>query len=517
MEFIAGQNLNQVAEACTARRTPMPLGFIGRVSRDIALALHYAHTFTDPTGKPHPVIHRDVAQKNIMVAYDGRVKLLDFGIAKARGSLGRTQVGTVKGTTGYMSPEQVLGQEIDGRSDVFCLGVVMHELLTGKRLFAADTEEEEMRRILTQLIPRPIRLNPAVPEELSDVVMRALSRERSDRFSSARELAKAIEAVLGKTLFDQERAAAFMRELFASKLVATQALLESVDAKESVFAVEKALVALRNNDGLVFDAPKMGLPPSPQPAADPLPSPEPPVVAGQLLETGDDTAPQIYVPPSATSPTPPPRKAAPPPKPRAARARPSQEPMSPPQLERVPEGRGGPMKAFWIAVFAVLGITVGVGAYATWDAWHPKAPAREDLTGGMKPLDPAAVLSGADQNDAPAPAVTPAPTTSQQSAASSPDGATADDAPEKDATSAPVTQHARRKVGRLTLVTSPACEVFYGRKKLGKTPLFNASLPAGLHVLHLRGPDKKMRRLSVPIHADRTTAMKIALSDLPVF
>ncbi|MHB8879329.1 MAG: serine/threonine protein kinase, partial [Myxococcaceae bacterium] len=160
MEFISGQNLNQVTRACATRRAVLPIAFSVAVARDVCSALHYAHHFTDPAGRAFPVIHRDVAQKNVMVTYEGVVKLLDFGIAKAKGSLGRTTAGMVKGTTGYMSPEQVRGDEIDGRSDVFSVGVMLHELITGRRLFAADTELEEMKLILDAPIPRPIDLAP---------------------------------------------------------------------------------------------------------------------------------------------------------------------------------------------------------------------------------------------------------------------------------------------------------------------------------------------------------------------
>src|SRR6218665_731511 len=122
MEFIAGQNLAQVLAVCGRRQTPLPLGFGLSVVRDMCLALHSAHAFTTPGGKPFPVIHRDVAHKNVMVTYQGEVKLLDFGIAKARGGASRTQAGMVKGTTGYMSPEQVRGDPLDGRSDLFAAG-----------------------------------------------------------------------------------------------------------------------------------------------------------------------------------------------------------------------------------------------------------------------------------------------------------------------------------------------------------------------------------------------------------
>jgi len=476
MEFIAGQNLNQVMEACALRKQPPPLGFIGAVARDVALALHYAHTFTDPRGHSLPVIHRDVAQKNIMVAYDGAVKLLDFGIAKARGSLGRTQVGTVKGTTGYMSPEQVVGQEIDGRSDVFALGVVMHELLTGKRLFAADTEEEEMRKILAQPIPRPAKIKASIPEELSDVVMRALARERADRFN-AKELAKAIEAVLGKTLFDPDRTSLFMRELFAQKVTATQALLDSVESPDGARQLEKSLVELRRNDGMNFQASRLEVPIPPQPAPAPLPPPAAKVSAPAVTTKRIPVTPG----PAAAAPKAPSKAVA------------KTEPSSP------------GMRVFWVAVALVLGMTVAVAGYATWDAWHPKDPARGDASGGMRPLDPneSAKLPRASAAQGGLPPVS-APSAAEKA---HPD----QEAPKEQATHV----SPRTATGKLTLVTLPGCEVYLGRKHLGSTPLFGVVLPAGVHTLHLKGPDKKVRRLSVPIQAGKTAALKISLNDLP--
>lgn len=479
MEFIAGQNLNQVMEACALRKQAPPLGFIGAVCRDVALALHYAHTFTDPRGHSLPVIHRDVAQKNIMVAYDGAVKLLDFGIAKARGSLGRTQVGTVKGTTGYMSPEQVVAQEIDGRSDVFALGVVMHELLTGKRLFAADTEEEEMRKILAQPIPRPAKINPSIPEELSDVVMRALAREKADRFN-AKELARAIEAVMGKTLFDPDRTSLFMRELFAEKVSATQALLDSVESPEGAKQLERSLVALRSNDGMNFQASRIEVPRPPAPPPAPLPPPAGKVPAPAL------TTKKIPVSPG-------PAAGAKPVKPAPTAKR--EEPPSTPA-----------MRIFWVGVMLMLGVTVAVAGYATWDAWHPKEPARGDASGGMRPLDPREALKLPPSGSAHA-----SPPSSPPASAPSPAPAPSAKAP--DAPSPRPAPHLSS--GKLTLVTQPRCDVYLGKTHLGTTPLFSVALPAGVHTLHLKGPDQKLRRLSVPIQAGKTAALKISLADLP--
>src|SRR5512140_684997 len=148
MEFISGQNLQQILKAAYAARQPLPIGFAATVARDACLGLHYAHTFVDRAGTPSPVIHRDVSPKNVMVSYAGEVKVIDFGIAKAKNRLGKTQIGIVKGTRGYMSPEQVKGAPLDGRSDLFCMGVILYEMLTGEKLFATQSDAAVMIEIV---------------------------------------------------------------------------------------------------------------------------------------------------------------------------------------------------------------------------------------------------------------------------------------------------------------------------------------------------------------------------------
>ena len=226
MEFLSGQNLEQISKRAASRQRPLPLGFSCRVVRDVCLGLHYAHAFTDPTGKPAPVIHRDVSPKNVMVTYAGDVKVIDFGIAKAKNRLGRTQVGIVKGTASYMSPEQARNQDLDGRSDLFSIGAMLHELLTGQRLFAGTSDAAMMMAVVEGEIATPRSLNPKVPEALSDLVMRALSRPREGRFANGKEMARAIEQAAGAKLMDEDGLADEMRALFDDRIQATRALLE---------------------------------------------------------------------------------------------------------------------------------------------------------------------------------------------------------------------------------------------------------------------------------------------------
>ncbi|HEX5751535.1 MAG TPA: protein kinase [Archangium sp.] len=298
MEFLAGQNLEQILQASIKQQRPLPLGFSARAVRDACLGLHYAHHFTDPSGKPRPVVHRDVSPKNVMVTFDGHVKVIDFGIAKVKGRLGRTQVGMVKGTTGYMSPEQVQGSEqLDGRSDLFCAGILLHELLCGRRLFAGSHEGAVMLKISAADVPSPSSLNPRVPEALSQVVMRAMEREPERRFASGREMARAIEAACGPELFHEEQLATVMRQLFEDKLQKTRALLESANGLERDTGVEKPAVPLGAPDK-EDPTERMRRPPPPAPVAPPRVAKPP---SGQMAS--------VAAPPAKT-PAPVPRRAA---------------------------------------------------------------------------------------------------------------------------------------------------------------------------------------------------------------
>ncbi|MCY1042830.1 protein kinase [Corallococcus sp. bb12-1] len=248
MEFLPGQNLEQVVKMAAKRDYALPLGFSARVVRDTCLGLHYAHHFMDPSGRPVAVVHRDVSPKNVMITYDGVVKVIDFGIAKARGKLGRTQVGTVKGTSGYMSPEQVRDKGLDGRSDQFSTGVMLHELMVGQRLFNAPGEAAVMMQIVDGEIPVPRSLNAAIPEALETVVLKSLSRDAAQRFGTCREMARAIEASLGSELYDEDQMTAVMGELFEEKRQKTRTLLELASRAEDA-RVSEAAGALQVEEG----------------------------------------------------------------------------------------------------------------------------------------------------------------------------------------------------------------------------------------------------------------------------
>ncbi|MBC8066850.1 MAG: serine/threonine protein kinase, partial [Deltaproteobacteria bacterium] len=198
MEFVHGRDLRQLLKA-SAGRDGMPLPLALFVVHEIAEALHYAHTRCDAGGRPLGIVHRDVSPSNVMIAFEGAVKLTDFGIAKITTQTAQTTTGTFKGKFGYMSPEQCLQLEVDARSDVFALGIVLYELTTSRRAFAGENPFAALNRTVEGRYEPPEHIVPEYPAELSRIVRRALAPERSDRYPDARELAREL-ATLARSL-----------------------------------------------------------------------------------------------------------------------------------------------------------------------------------------------------------------------------------------------------------------------------------------------------------------------------
>ena len=217
IEFIAGANAEEMVSACQIRSEPVPLGFALAATREAAQGLAHAHSHKDAKGQVVPIIHRDVTPRNVMVGFDGAVKMLDFGIARAKGSARRTQVGMVRGTTAYMSPEQAIGKEVDHRSDLFSLGVVAYELLTGQRLFYRGNPTDEMAAVYEAAIEPPSRVNRRVPRAVDPVVMRALERKVERRYQSAQEFIHDLSQAAGGALWTRERCSEMVRGQFTTR------------------------------------------------------------------------------------------------------------------------------------------------------------------------------------------------------------------------------------------------------------------------------------------------------------
>ncbi|MCA3014767.1 MAG: serine/threonine protein kinase, partial [Myxococcaceae bacterium] len=437
----------------------------------------------------------------VMVTWDGQTKLLDFGIAKAANSLSRTKVGTVKGTAGYMSPEQVRGEPVDGRADVFSLGVVAWEMVTGRRLFSADTELAEMQLILSGPVERPDVVEPVVPAPLADVVMRALAREPADRFPTARDFSKALGASCSDLSFDQEQRGAFMRELFSDRIEQTRKLFELSKSKKQGATIEgeaRRLVKSLQESAMS------------QPVLKPIPG-QPRVHAGKRKtkvrqrSAEDEKLFELAL-----------------------------------KVEQVSAGEAlhaPPRRTWGGVVLLVVGVLLAVGVarrvflpekrvsssgLTLWDGESDDgAVEQERLPGerGVRPTGPVdtAAIPGLDRparppaDEAPGgsePLTVPAPVELEP--------------PGSDAPLAPVAEPRRvprvaaaAATGEVTLALLPEATVFLGKEELARGSFVSFKLPPGTHLLTILGSDGVKRRLSLPVANGKNPARRFKLDDLP--
>ena len=196
MEWVNGKDLRKVLRAAEkAGRQPSPAR-AAFIAREVARALHHAHTAPAADGRPLCLVHRDVSPQNVLLSFAGEVKLTDFGIAKAATRSIATSTGVIKGKCAYMSPEQTRGEDLDARSDIFALGIVLFEALTGRRLFTGQSDMEILRAVRERPAPVPSDLRADVPKDLDAVVMQALSKNRDERQKSALELETALTEIV---------------------------------------------------------------------------------------------------------------------------------------------------------------------------------------------------------------------------------------------------------------------------------------------------------------------------------
>ncbi|HSN89983.1 MAG TPA: serine/threonine-protein kinase, partial [Anaeromyxobacteraceae bacterium] len=197
MELVRGRNLARVVDRCRELGIRLGLARAVHVGAEAAKGIAYAHRLTGPDGAPLGLVHRDVSPHNLLVSFEGEVKVADFGIARAMNRAGLTAPGTLKGKVAYMAPEQARGDPVDARADVFSLGVVLWELCTGRRLFARDSDAATMTALLgPDPVSAPSGWNESVPPDLDEVLRGALEKDPARRTGSADDLARALSRIL---------------------------------------------------------------------------------------------------------------------------------------------------------------------------------------------------------------------------------------------------------------------------------------------------------------------------------
>ena len=224
MEFLHGQDGRILMKTCATRHTPLPLGNALAIIIGVCAGLHYAHERV-VDGRPLDLVHRDVSPQNVFVTYDGGVKLLDFGIARASSRITETRGGTLKGKISYMSPEQCAGYPLDRRSDVFAAAIILWEMTVGRRLYTGTSDFEILRKVKEEDAPRPSSVVSDYPPALEAIVMKGLARDREQRYATAEEMQVDLETFARdrRLTVSPVNLGRFMRELFKSELEAWQA------------------------------------------------------------------------------------------------------------------------------------------------------------------------------------------------------------------------------------------------------------------------------------------------------
>jgi serine/threonine protein kinase len=283
MEYVAGRDLRTLLERYRRRQELMPTAQAVFIASKMCEGLDYAHRKKDARGQDLGIIHRDVSPQNILVSYEGEVKIIDFGIAKAANRSQKTQAGILKGKFGYMSPEQVRGLPTDRRSDVFAVGVILYEMLTGERLFVGESDYSTLEKVRNADVPAPRQFNPNVPAGLEKVMLKALARDVEDRYQWASDLQEDLMRFLlaGDAIYSSKHLAGFMKEVFAEDLVREAEKMERYASIERPEQIETS--------GVTGDM-------APRPTRRPQPTSAGPA-AGRTPTAPAQPVPNNYVPP----------------------------------------------------------------------------------------------------------------------------------------------------------------------------------------------------------------------------
>ena len=243
MEYVHGETVRALLHRSHALRKPVPLGCVLTIAAGTAAGLDYAHGRIGRDGRPLNIVHRDVSPSNLMVSFDGGVKIVDFGVAKAADRIHDTRSGTVKGKIAYLSPEQCKGTPVDRRSDLFSFGIVMWEMLTTERLYRRGSDFDNMTAIVNEPTAAPSTKRSEIPPELDAIVLRLLAKDPDQRFQTAGETLEAIEQVAAQSgsVLSTAGLGRQMRDLFGQR-PEPWIELESLEVHEGVTVTGEPVV-----------------------------------------------------------------------------------------------------------------------------------------------------------------------------------------------------------------------------------------------------------------------------------
>lgn len=220
MEYVFGRDMRRIIPKADSMGIPFPMVYALKISSSVCEGLYYAHQKTDLYGNPLNIVHRDVTPENIFVSFDGTVRILDFGIAKAANQIEQTRAGEIKGKLSYMSPEQCMGKPLDHRSDLFSLGVVLYEWITGFKLFTGESEVAILKSITEGKIYAPSYFKADIPAAVENILMKALEKDREKRYQTAWDMQYDVDQYLSQAEFTPSNIhlSNFLKQLFADEL-----------------------------------------------------------------------------------------------------------------------------------------------------------------------------------------------------------------------------------------------------------------------------------------------------------
>ena len=272
MEYVFGRDMRRIIPKADTLGIPFPMVYALKIASSVCEGLYYAHQKVDMYGNALNIVHRDVTPENIFVSFDGTVKVLDFGIAKAANQIEQTRAGEIKGKLSYMSPEQCMGKPLDSRSDLFSLGTVLYEWLTGFKLFTGDSEVAILKSITEGKIYAPSYFKADIPEAVEAILMRALDKDREKRYQSAWEMQYDLDQFLSQYEFTPSNIhlSNFLKQLFNDELEEEKSHLaklrvpagpeEIVDeAEEIISQIEPISEAIDASSGPIADSKSLGL------------------------------------------------------------------------------------------------------------------------------------------------------------------------------------------------------------------------------------------------------------------
>lgn len=474
MEWVNGKNLSSTVRRLREEGRRLPLPIAVKVVSRVAEALDYAHHAKDERGRTMEVVHRDVSPHNVMLSYDGVVKLLDFGVAKAESRITTTQAGVVRGKFAYMSPQQCLGLPLDGRSDVFSLGTVLYELLTGEPLFDRETEFQTMKAIIDGEVPPVQTADRYVPDALAAIVERAMEKEPDDRFATAGEFHEALERFLADTgeVVPSHRIAEALKDVWDEETTNGPELLTDTPLLDHL-ATKASLAAAQQRSG---ERPKVVMPedlrPKPRRRSVPL------VLVGLLFVAGAGIAMAWRVAseePEEAQPTAPPSGEPP------STAAPAEAVPTTAELDITTRPEG--------ASVTVGGTLRGVSPLHLRELEAGEVNLRLELE-GHEPRDETVTLSAGESRDFNhtfEPLATETPASEPRAAATPP--------------------------ASVAINTRPWSRVFHGGRLLGTTPIARARVPSGSVRLRLVDAQGNTHRRSVRLRPGQHQSLFYDLSE----